>query len=107
MGLNFLMTRFVGFIRDRYRKVQTGKPLQPQNSLGSVKGSLEEFKSQRKAHIKYLKTTRDELRSHYFDFPFGKADAYQVILFMAGHGERHRAQIEEVMAHTDFPKGRS
>ena len=105
--VKFSDEEILGFIGDRSSKVQTGKPLQPQNSFGSMKGSLEEFKSQRKAHIKYVKTTEDDLRNHYFDFPFGKADAYQVILFMAGHGERHRAQIKELMAHADFPKGKS
>ena len=104
--VKFADKEVIAFIKDRSGKVQTGKPLQPQNSFGSLEGSLDAFKSERKAHIKYVKTTKDDLRNHYFDFPFGKADAYQVILFMAGHGERHRAQIEEVMAHADFPKSK-
>jgi hypothetical protein len=31
-------------------------------------------------------------------------DAYQFLLLMAGHAERHTLQIEEVKAHQNFPK---
>jgi len=32
------------------------------------------------------------------NFPFGKVDAYQVILLMSGHTIRHTDQIKEVIA---------
>jgi hypothetical protein len=46
--------------------------------------TLPEFKTKRDNNIKYIKTTADDLRNHYNDFPFGKIDRYQTILFMAG-----------------------
>ena len=52
----------------------------------------------------YLKDTADDLRNHYAQSPFGTLDGLQVLLFMSGHTERHVAQMEEVMAHADFPK---
>ncbi|HEY0769759.1 MAG TPA: DinB family protein, partial [Sphingobacteriaceae bacterium] len=55
-------------------------------------------------HINYVKTTTDDLRNHYVDLPFGKLDAYQIILFMAAHSKRHTDQIDEILSNANFPK---
>ncbi len=93
-----------GFIVDRSSKVKTRPEFEPDNKYGSHKGALKEYKKLRKEHIDYVKKTNDDLRNHYFEFPFGMTDAYQVIVFMAGHNKRHVLQIEEIKAHADFPK---
>jgi hypothetical protein len=31
-------------------------------------------------------------------------DAYQILLFMSAHTERHVRQIEEIVVHENFPK---
>ena len=67
------------------------------------KFDVEEFKALRKSNMKYIKKTKDDLRNHYFDFPFGKVDALQVVLFMSGHTIRHTDQIKEVMRSPGFP----
>nr|WP_315822762.1 hypothetical protein [Paraflavitalea speifideiaquila] len=36
--------------------------------------------------------------------PFGQFDCYQMILFQAGHTNRHIQQIREVKADPGFPK---
>jgi hypothetical protein len=91
-------------IVDRTNKVKTTEPFKPTNSFGSYDSSLKEFKDKREAHTVYIKSTKDDLRNHYCDFPFGKIDSYQVILFMAAHSERHIKQIEEVKANANFPR---
>jgi hypothetical protein len=49
--------------------------------------------------------TNAGLRRHYFPHPvFGDLDCYQWLLIMGSHFERHRAQIEEVMADARFPR---
>jgi hypothetical protein len=50
-----------------------------------------------------LKTSAD-LRQHVSDGPFGSMDAYEWILFIGAHSERHTKQILEVKAAPDFPK---
>lgn len=45
----------------------------------------------------------ENLRYHVSDYPTGKADAYQNLLFLAAHCARHTKQIEEVKANSDFP----
>lgn len=96
--------QIIQLITDRSSKVKTREEFEPKNNFGSYQGSLDEFTNRRKNNLKYVKTTKDNLRNHYFDFPFGKADAYQVILFMAAHSVRHAKQIEEILAAPSFPQ---
>jgi hypothetical protein len=94
----------VNMITDRSSKVKTQESFEPTGKFGSFDATLSEFKSKRDSNIEYIKTTSDDLRNHYNDFPFGKIDTYQTILFMAAHSKRHTDQIEEVMKNPNFPK---
>lgn len=94
----------VKMISDRTNKVKTQESFEPKGKFGSFETTLNEFKTKRDSNIKYVNTTSDDLRNHYNDFPFGKLDTYQTILFMAAHSKRHTDQIEEVMKHANFPK---
>jgi hypothetical protein len=96
----------VNMISDRSTKIKTREPFEPTGKFGTFDATLAEFKTKRDGNINYIKTTTDDLRNHYNDFPFGKIDTYQTILFMAGHTRRHTAQIDEVMKHANFPKGK-
>jgi len=91
-------------IKDRSNKVKTSKPFEPTGKYGSYEETLKVYISKRSMHIDYAKTTKDDLRNHYGQLPFGTVDAFQIILFMSGHTHRHTAQITEVKAHADFPK---
>jgi hypothetical protein len=91
-------------IPDRSKKAQAPEPLRPNNRFGSPKESLEHFKKSRATTIAFLKETND-LRAHAEDSPLGKKlDAYQWVLFIAAHSERHTKQINEVKADPSFPK---
>lgn len=90
-------------IADRSKKVQTSEAFEPSGKYGSFKETVEEFKSKRSAHIDFVKSTREDLRNRYQQLPFGTIDAYQILLFMSAHTERHIGQMEEVMANEDFP----
>jgi DinB superfamily len=66
---------------------------------------LAEFAAARKRTSEFLATTNAPLRQYAFPHPrFGQVDCYQWILLVAGHGDRHRQQIEEVIAHAGFPR---
>jgi hypothetical protein len=91
-------------ITDRSHKVQAPEPLAPTNRFGNPKGSLKHFKESRAKTIKFLKETKD-LRQHAVDSPLEKKlDAYQWVLFISAHSERHTKQIDEVKADPNFPK---
>lgn len=96
--------QIIAMIVDRSKKVKTSKAFEPSGKYGSFEETVEEFKSKRKGHIEYIKTTQDDLRNRYQQFPFGIIDAYQIVLFMSAHTERHIGQMEEIMEDPDFPK---
>ncbi len=91
-------------IADRTSKVQAPEPLAPSNRFGSPDGSLKHFKESRAKTIAFLNATKD-LRDHAIDSPLGKKlDAYQWLLFVSAHSERHTKQIAEVKSDPAFPK---
>jgi hypothetical protein len=94
----------VKMISDRTGKVKTQEAFEPTGKFGSFEATLSEFKTRRDSNINYVRTTQDDLRNHYNDFPFGKIDAYQTILFMAAHSRRHIDQIDEAIKSPGFPK---
>jgi hypothetical protein len=91
-------------IPDRSHKVSAPEPLQPSNRFGSPKDSLKHFAASRAKTIAFVKKTKD-LRQHATASPMGKdLDAYEWVLLIAAHTERHTKQITEVMADPSFPK---
>lgn len=96
--------KLLGMITTRHQKVKTREAFEPSGKFGSHEETVIEFTAKRQAHIEYVKNTEDDLRNHYGKLPFGTIDGVQILLFMSGHTERHVQQMEEVMAHADFPK---
>ncbi len=91
-------------IPDRSQKAQAPEQLRPTNRYGSPDASLKHFAESRSRTVDFLQKTAD-LRAHAVDGPLGKKlDAYQWILFIAAHSERHTKQINEVKADPNFPK---
>jgi DinB superfamily len=90
---------------DRSQKAQAPDELKPTNRFGSPEGSLKHFAESRTATENFLKDTPD-LRAHAVDSPIGgpKLDAYEWVLFVSAHSQRHTKQIEEVKADPNFPK---
>ena len=92
------------FVTDRSQKFQAAEPVRPTSRWNSLEATIEVFKASRKKTLDYAHTTEEDLRSHIIAFPAGDMDAYQFLLFLSGHTERHTLQIQEVKAHADFPK---
>ena len=91
-------------IADRTHKAQAPEPLAPSNRFGSAAGSVKHFNESRAKTLAFLKETAD-LRDHAIESPLGKVlDAYQWVLFVSAHCERHTKQILEVKADANFPK---
>jgi uncharacterized damage-inducible protein DinB len=64
-----------------------------------------EFDATRKRTADFVSSTNAPLRQSGFPHPIlGNLDCYQWVLLIGGHGERHRAQAEEVMADANFPR---
>lgn len=91
-------------VPDRSTKRDAPDPLKPTNRFGWPDASLKAFLESRTTTEDFLKNTND-LREHAIMSPMGKnLDAYEWILFIAAHSERHTKQILEVKADPNFPK---
>ena len=73
------------------------------NRFGSPDAAIKHFVESRGKTEEFLKTTPD-LRGHAVDSPAGgKWDAYEFVLMIAAHSERHTKQIEEVKTSAGYP----
>lgn len=94
----------LAIIPDRSRRFQAPEQLRPRNQFGSPEAALKHFLQSRAKTIALLKSTPD-LRAHVVDSGlFGTLDAFERILFVGAHSERHTKQLLEVKADPKFPK---
>lgn len=101
-GKDELVTKM---IPDRSSKFQAPEFLRPTKRWPDQKTLVVHFKQSRDNTINFIRTTQDDLRSHSAPHPVMKdLDAYQWVLLLSAHTERHTAQIKEVMANSGFPK---
>ena len=93
----------LAMIPDRSHKAQAPPPLVPTGNWTPAE-SLDHFLKSRAKTIAFLESTPD-LREHAADSPLRQPlDAYEWLLFIAAHSERHTKQILEVKADPNFPK---
>jgi DinB superfamily len=89
---------------DRSNRAKAPAPIVP-TGRWSCELVLGEFEGARQRTTDFVASTDLPLRQHGFPHPrFGYLDCYQWLLLAAGHGERHRAQVEEVIADAGFPR---
>jgi hypothetical protein len=92
-------------IPDRTNKAQAPEPLVPTKRFGSPKETMAHFNASRAQTLAFVADTKD-LREHAIAAPINKVlDAYQWVLFVSAHCERHTKQILEVKADPGFPRG--
>jgi uncharacterized damage-inducible protein DinB len=92
-------------VEDRSHKSKTFEALDPANStFKSTAEALDSFNSNRTQLIAFLSNTREDLRNHVSVLPIGTYDAYQFILLISAHSNRHTQQIEEVKANVSYPE---
>jgi uncharacterized damage-inducible protein DinB len=91
-------------VPERKNKLQAPEAIKPTNRFGSPQASVDHFVESRATTENFLRSTPG-LRDHAADSPTGqKWDAYEFILLIAAHSERHTNQIKEVKADPNFPK---
>jgi hypothetical protein len=91
-------------IESRENRVQAPEPVQPKGQWGHEE-LFRRLEGVRQRTSEFAATTNAGLRRHFSPHPFfGELDCYQWLLIVGSHVERHRAQIEEVMADASFPR---
>ncbi len=90
---------------DRSERYQAPASLQPANRYPTRESLAALFRKSRDRTIAYVRTTGDPLRAHVAPHPvLGDLDAYQWILVIAGHTQRHLDQMHELRADPRFPR---
>jgi DinB superfamily len=91
-------------VADRSERVKGPERLMP-TGRWSHDELFGEFEAARRRTAEFAANTDTSLRESGFPHPvLGPLDCYQWLLLIAAHGERHRAQAEEVMASAEFPR---
>ncbi len=97
--------QLIKIVEDRSMKAQAPEAFKPIKSpYHSLSETLEAFQADRNKLIDYIASTNDDMRAHIAKMPFGTVDAYQVVLMISAHTNRHTQQINEVKADPNFPK---
>jgi hypothetical protein len=92
----------LAMLPDRSTKRQSAPPFMPTGRWTPAE-TLDHF-LQGRAKTMALPESAPDFGAHVGDSPLELLDAYEWLLFMAGHGERHIKQILEVKADPNFPK---
>lgn len=97
--------QLVGAVQNRTQKFKAPEVIQPQNAgFKSAAEAISSFKETRDKAIAFINSTEADLRNHVIKSPLGVLDAYQVVLLMSAHSNRHTQQMKEVIADPNFPK---
>ena len=90
----------------RLGKAQAPEPIVPRNGM-TLEQVKERFERQRAEIVKFASDTDVALKEHTVVHPFpvfGTLNAYQWLIYVPLHTERHDKQIAEVKATTGYPK---
>ncbi|MDW3197381.1 MAG: DinB family protein [Cytophagales bacterium] len=82
-------------IADRGVRVKT--PLEPTGNDLSKEAMMEEYRIHGARFLDILRDKKTEFRNHYGNSPYGEVDAYQLMIFIPGHIQRHLSQMEEIL----------
>ncbi len=74
----------------------------PSGGVKEVKAGLAAFRRLRAKMLEYARTTNDDLRGHFVERE--QSDAYQWLLLISTHCQRHILQIREVKSDPKFPR---
>ncbi len=97
--------RLLKALVDRSQKAQAPEFLRPTNRWKTPAELIDHFKKSRDNTIAYVQTTQEDLRSRFAPHPvFQALDAYQWILLISGHSERHILQLNEVKQAAGYPR---
>ena len=88
---------------DRSSKAQASPAATPSGRFRTLDSAVAAFTEKRAGVIQYANTTLDDLRARGTAAAGGLSDAYQYLLMLAAHTERHTLQINEVKASAGFP----
>lgn len=95
----------VAQVRDRSKKYKAPQELLPENRWPDRNALIAEFEARRARTTAFVRTTQQDLRLRFKPHPvYGTLDAYQWILLLSAHTDRHTAQIQEIKKAPGYPR---
>jgi hypothetical protein len=95
----------VAAMRDRSLRSKTFDFLEPRSVAATPAEFIEIFLPKRAATMRYVREASEAFHHHFAPLdPLGDLDAYQWLLLLASHTERHVRQIEDVRQTADYPR---
>ena len=91
----FFLQRMV----DRSVKAESPQGGLPRGRFANLQEARERFEKARRETIRFVETNTDDLRATEVTHPlpmFGAVSAYEMLIIMAKHAERHALQIDEI-----------
>lgn len=89
---------------NRSQKFSAPEQVRPNGRWKTVPELAASFEKTRSTSIDFMKNNKVDLRNRFGAGPMGTLDAFQQLLFMTAHSERHLAQLKEVKADPKYPK---
>lgn len=96
-------TALILAITNRSQKFTAPEQVRPNGRWKTVADLIANFEKARNTTVDHIKNNKADLRGTFVQSPMGMVDSFQGILFIAGHGDRHLAQLKEVKADARYP----
>ena len=74
----------------------------PKGEVRSRDAAMAAYRANHTRVLEYARTTKDDLRAHVV--PRQSSDAYQWLLLISTHEQRHVLQIREIKRHPQYPR---
>jgi hypothetical protein len=87
---------------DRTQRQKAVAAEEPKGQMRDLGAGLDAFRKMHAQMLRYARTTDDDLRSHVVERE--GSDAYQWLLLISAHEQRHILQIREIKADPKFPR---
>src|SRR5690606_933880 len=103
--IQFSDEEILKMVTDRSEKYKAPTARVPEGKFDDADTACSDLKDQRKEMLTIIQSVpMEELRDRVNESPSGVTDAYQSLLFLAGHTARHTLQIEEIKESSNFPE---
>jgi len=97
---------FLENMTDRSRKAESPERGRPTGRFPTLEAARQQFEAARAETIRSVEANKDDLRAIEVTHPlFAAVSAYEMVIILAKHAERHALQIEEIKKSPAFLSG--
>lgn len=99
------LEKILEYVPERRGKVPAPERVTPKGTIETAVEFVSAFERMRGRSIAWLNDPEGDPQAHAMEHLFfGMLDGHQWLVLTAAHTERHRKQIEEIKAHSSWPR---